>query len=58
MLRSFRDLGLHRRGWDDNSKVETSAGLREKSKVERSCLEFCKDIQACGNNRTVRILFV
>lgn len=44
MLRSFRDLGLHRRGWDDNSKVEISAGLREKSKVERSCLEFCKDI--------------
>lgn len=58
MVRSFRDLGLQRRGWEGNSKGETSAGLREKSEVERSCLEFWKDIQACENSRTVRILFV
>ena len=32
MLRSFRDLGHHR--WEDNIKVETSTGLREKSKAE------------------------
>lgn len=58
MLRFFWDLGLHRRGWEDNSKVEISAGLREKSKVERSCLEFWRDIQEHENSRRVRISFV
>lgn len=53
MLRSFRDLGHHR--WEDNIKVETSTGLREKSKAERSCLEFWEDTEACENNRRLRI---